>query len=76
MGDKALVVVEVRGGVVQNTTAPDGVDVWVVDYDNLEEVTCPNCGAVDDYYPDYSAMDWFICNGCNKPFQNEEQTNG
>jgi len=69
----ALVVVEVKGGCVQNTTAPDGIDVWVVDWDNLEgQIECPNCGD-DSLYADASEIDRYICNTCGHSFHWEEE---
>lgn len=57
MSDK-LVVVFVSGGLVQDTRAPEGIQVEVIDYDNLEDGgECPICrGAIEtkDYSNKYT----------------------
>lgn len=39
----AKVVIEVRGGVAECTTCPEGVEVEIIGHDNLD-ATCGECG--------------------------------
>ncbi len=58
--DDKLVVVFVSGGLVQDTRSPEGIQVEVVDYDNLESGKCPICrGAIktEGGYPYCPACD-------------------
>ena len=38
------VVIYVRGGVAYWHSKPDDVEVKIIDWDNLEQGGCPNCG--------------------------------
>jgi hypothetical protein len=61
------VVISVSGGVASVEHAPDGFEVLVIDYDNIEENPdyCPICGE------DISENTIGICDGCGFDLNND-----
>lgn len=71
------VIIEVLGGCITEVTAPDDMEVRIVDWDSLNEegIECLECGSTD-VLPDYSTPDdWFICNDCHKGFTWDSEEN-
>jgi hypothetical protein len=62
------VIIETRGGVIQNEIVPDGIALRIVDWDDLPRIKCPECGDTTIWVDASTADDWFICNGCNHNF--------
>jgi hypothetical protein len=67
-----LVYIEVSGGVADVIFHPDNVEVYILDWDNLEDrdMTCPSC-KVHDKFPkaDYEFPGSLICRYCNASYE-------
>ena len=72
MNKKNTVIIEVNGGVADVTYCPEGIDVVIVDHDNLDEGYsdyCPNCGEIIENLEKHDG----ICPNCG--FDTNNPTN-
>lgn len=67
---KRKVYIELRGGQVVNDISPDDVEVHIVDWDDLGEMMCPECGNAWIYL-DQEDPSHFVCNNGHR-FTEEE----
>lgn len=68
----STVIVEIDGGCVSNIIAPEDVEVFVYDWDNLafEDIVCPYCDneVGFDPYPYTDEGNDFVCQKCKRHF--------
>jgi len=66
MSENDLVVIEIRDKVVVEIYAPDHIDVWIVDYEELREEgklpVCPVCH--NEMVPSSGCMHFWLCTTC------------
>lgn len=67
MERQPVVLIEVEGGVVQKVSYPEGVNVVVRDYDNIDEGAPVPCVWCDTDIPPSDLDDTNCCPSCHNP---------